>query len=274
MAIWRVLGRDSESTLLGSGPDSSLGKVRGWLISLGCFGMIGKRFMFSPFLSICFSRCWYIIAGTHVRPSPSTSHLLPFYRLEHPNINSRIQLRHTRRLHFRHPGLLPWIPAGDIAPSITASDYARFWVDLREEIEVDVGGGGEGEGAKIVKLRDVMCVNGERRSIVRSISGKRTLPSTFFERGGAGKEAGFLPLLLLLLPRKGQWEEIRKELMRERESKIGLLVLDPMWYLRVGQIWESQFRWRLLRRIRPLTWTTGGHKRLLLRHSSPYRISI
>jgi AP endonuclease 2 len=72
-------------------------------------------------------------------------------------------------------------------------------VDLKEEIEVDVGGEGVGaEGAKkIVKLRDVMRVNGEQPQPPRvaakyweEYSGKQTLLSTFFGRGGAGSGAG------------------------------------------------------------------------------------
>jgi AP endonuclease 2 len=64
--------------------------------------------------------------------------------------------------HVRPP--LPWIEAGDIAPSVKGSDHCPIWVDLREEIEVDVGGEGVGsEGAKkIIKLRDVMRVSGSQ----------------------------------------------------------------------------------------------------------------
>ena len=77
------------------------------------------------------------------------------------------------------------------------SDHCPIWVDLREEIEVDVGGEGGERGKKIVKLRDVMRASGSQAQPPRvaakyweEYSGKQTLLSTFFGRGGAGKEAG------------------------------------------------------------------------------------
>ena len=51
------------------------------------------------------------------------------------NIRVRIQLWHAHQ-----PGLLPSIEAGNIASSMKGSRHCPIWVDLREEIEVDIGG--------------------------------------------------------------------------------------------------------------------------------------
>jgi len=87
-------------------------------------------------------------------------------------------------------GLLPWIKAADIEPSVKGSDHCPIWVDLNEEIEV---GGGQVE-----KLRDVMFCDGAEGAGARAgrepprlaaryweeYSGRQTLLSTFFGKGG------------------------------------------------------------------------------------------
>lgn len=57
-------------------------------------------------------------------------------------------------------GLLPWIKAADIEPSVKGSDYCPVWVDMREEVEV---------GGRVERLSDVMFCGGA-------------------EGGGAGRE--------------------------------------------------------------------------------------
>ena len=79
------------------------------------------------------------------------------------------------------PGLLPWIKAGDILPSIKGSDHCPVFVDLHEEITTDAG--------ERRVLRDLMHmgVDAAKREPPRlaakhwpEFQGKQTLMSSFF----------------------------------------------------------------------------------------------
>ncbi|KAH7885672.1 Endonuclease/exonuclease/phosphatase [Phlebopus sp. FC_14] len=81
------------------------------------------------------------------------------------------------------PGLLPWIKHGDIQPSLKGSDHCPIFIDLHEEITTPAG-------TKLM-LREVMPMNGSKREPPRiaarrweEFSGKQTLLSTFFSKGG------------------------------------------------------------------------------------------
>ncbi|KAH9066513.1 Endonuclease/exonuclease/phosphatase [Lactarius vividus] len=83
------------------------------------------------------------------------------------------------------PGLLPWIKAGDIQPSIKGSDHCPVFVDLHDEITTDAG-------EKLV-LRDLMHMREDaaKREPPRlaakywpEFQGKQTLVSSFFTKRG------------------------------------------------------------------------------------------
>ncbi|KAF9067492.1 Endonuclease/exonuclease/phosphatase [Rhodocollybia butyracea] len=83
------------------------------------------------------------------------------------------------------PGLLPWIKAGDIEPSLKGSDHCPVWIELYEEIEVS-----SPNGTSTMKLRDAMlCGSGEKdppRLATRfwdEHSGKQRLLASFFSAG-------------------------------------------------------------------------------------------
>jgi len=80
-------------------------------------------------------------------------------------------------------GVLPWIKAGDIQPSIKGSDHCPVFVDLHEEITTDTG--------ERLVLRDVMHmgVDDAKREPPRlaakhwpEFQGKQTLMSNFFTK--------------------------------------------------------------------------------------------
>jgi AP endonuclease 2 len=82
-------------------------------------------------------------------------------------------------------GLLPWIKAADIEPSVKGSDHCPVWVDLREEVVVE---------GRVERLREVMFCDGAGagreppRLAARyweEYSGRQTLLSTFFGKGGS-----------------------------------------------------------------------------------------
>lgn len=114
-------------------------------------------------------------------------------------------------------GLLPWIKEADIEPSIRGSDHCPIWVELHDEIEVNLidartesGGANEaenGDGVRngmgkkkgVLKLKDEMLRGrsaGEATSariaakFWDEYSGKQTLLSSFFGKKGAGTTAG------------------------------------------------------------------------------------
>ncbi|KIJ65299.1 hypothetical protein HYDPIDRAFT_111231 [Hydnomerulius pinastri MD-312] len=80
-------------------------------------------------------------------------------------------------------GMLPWIKHGDIQPSFKGSDHCPIFVDLHDEITTSAG--------KRLMLREVMPIDGNRNEPPRlaarrwdEFSGKQTLLSTFFAKGG------------------------------------------------------------------------------------------
>jgi len=84
------------------------------------------------------------------------------------------------------PGLLPWIKAGDIQPSIKGSDHCPVFVDLHDEITTE-------SGEKLV-LRDLMHMSADaaKREPPRlaakhwpEFQGKQTLMSSFFVKRAA-----------------------------------------------------------------------------------------
>ncbi|KAJ4479755.1 hypothetical protein C8J55DRAFT_560904 [Lentinula edodes] len=88
------------------------------------------------------------------------------------------------------PGLLPWIKAADIEPTIKGSDHCPVWIDLHDEISLSGGGN------STLKLRDVMsCPTPDKpdreppRLATRfwdEYSGKQRLLASFFNTGSAG----------------------------------------------------------------------------------------
>ncbi|KAJ3853459.1 Endonuclease/exonuclease/phosphatase [Lentinula lateritia] len=88
------------------------------------------------------------------------------------------------------PGLLPWIKAADIEPTIKGSDHCPVWIDLHDEISLSGGGN------STLKLRDVMsCPAPDKpdreppRLATRfwdEYSGKQRLLASFFNTGSAG----------------------------------------------------------------------------------------
>ncbi|KAI9440385.1 Endonuclease/exonuclease/phosphatase [Lactarius indigo] len=94
------------------------------------------------------------------------------------------------------PGLLPWIKAGDIQPSIKGSDHCPVFVDFHDEITTDAG-------EKLV-LRDLMYMREDaaKREPPRlaakfwpEFQGKQTLVSSFFTKRGAETSALPVPAL-------------------------------------------------------------------------------
>ncbi|KAH9004538.1 Endonuclease/exonuclease/phosphatase [Lactarius hatsudake] len=88
------------------------------------------------------------------------------------------------------PGLLPWIKASDIQPSIKGSDHCPVFVDFHDEITTDAG-------EKLV-LRDLMHMREDaaKREPPRlaakywpEFQGKQTLVSSFFTKRGAETKA-------------------------------------------------------------------------------------
>ncbi|KAJ4497647.1 hypothetical protein C8R41DRAFT_979599 [Lentinula lateritia] len=87
------------------------------------------------------------------------------------------------------PGLLPWIKAADIEPSIKGSDHCPVWIDLQDEISLSGGGN------STLKLQDVMsCPTPDKpdreppRLATRfwdEYSGKQRLLASFFNTGSA-----------------------------------------------------------------------------------------
>jgi AP endonuclease 2 len=104
----------------------------------------------------------------------------------HLGWNTKISARETNygtRIDYVlvTPGLLPWIKAGDIQPSIKGSDHCPVFVDLHNEITTE-------SGQKLV-LRDLMhmSVDAAKREPPRlaakhwtEFQGKQTLMSSFF----------------------------------------------------------------------------------------------
>ena len=93
-------------------------------------------------------------------------------------------------------GLLPWIKASDIQPSIKGSDHCPVFVDLHDEITTDAG-------EKLV-LRDLMHMREDAATAKREpprlaakywpeFQGKQMLVSSFFMKRGCGVEAKALP---------------------------------------------------------------------------------
>ncbi|KAH7910197.1 Endonuclease/exonuclease/phosphatase [Hygrophoropsis aurantiaca] len=83
------------------------------------------------------------------------------------------------------PGMIPWIKHGDIQPSLKGSDHCPIFIDLHNEIVTAAG-------VKLT-LRDVMPFDNTRNISPRlaakhwdEFSGKQTLLSTFFGKGGKG----------------------------------------------------------------------------------------
>ncbi len=88
------------------------------------------------------------------------------------------------------PGLLPWIKASDIQPSIKGSDHCPVFVDFHDEITTDAG-------EKLV-LRELMHMREDaaKREPPRiaakywpKFQGKQTLVSSFFTKRGAETKA-------------------------------------------------------------------------------------
>jgi AP endonuclease-2 len=96
------------------------------------------------------------------------------------------------------PGLLPWIKASDIQPSIKGSDHCPVFVDLHDEITSDAG-------EKLV-LRDLMHMRKEDAAAKREpprlaakywpeFQGKQMLVSSFFTKRGAETVTKALPAI-------------------------------------------------------------------------------
>ncbi len=112
-------------------------------------------------------------------------------RFIHPGWNTKISARETNygtRIDYVlvTPGLIPWIKAADIQPSIKGSDHCPVFVDLHDEITTDAG-------EKLV-LRDLvhMGVDSAKREPPRlavkywpEFQGKQMLMSNFFIKRGA-----------------------------------------------------------------------------------------
>jgi AP endonuclease-2 len=109
----------------------------------------------------------------------------------HPGWNTKISARETNygtRIDYVlvTPGLIPWIKAADIQPSIKGSDHCPVFVDLYDEITTDAG-------EKLV-LRDLvhMGADSAKREPPRlavkywpEFQGKQMLMSNFFTKRGA-----------------------------------------------------------------------------------------
>lgn len=91
------------------------------------------------------------------------------------------------------PGLLPWIKASDIQPSIKGSDHCPVFVDLHDEITTDAG--------ETLVLRDLMHMREEDDAAAKrepprlaakywpEFQGKQMLVSSFFTKRGAETKA-------------------------------------------------------------------------------------
>jgi AP endonuclease 2 len=109
----------------------------------------------------------------------------------HLGWNTKISARETNygtRIDYVlvTPGLLPWLKAGDIQPSIKGSDHCPVFVDLHDEITTE-------SGEKLV-LRDLMYMSADaaKREPPRlaakhwpEFQGKQTLMSSFFVKRAA-----------------------------------------------------------------------------------------
>jgi AP endonuclease 2 len=109
----------------------------------------------------------------------------------HPGWNTKISARETNygtRIDYVlvTPGLIPWIKAADIQPSIKGSDHCPVFVDLYDQITTDAGGK--------LSLCDLMHmgVDSVKREPPRlavkywpEFLGKQTLMSNFFTKRGA-----------------------------------------------------------------------------------------
>jgi AP endonuclease 2 len=108
-----------------------------------------------------------------------------------PGWNTKISARETNygtRIDYVlvTPGLMPWIKAADIQPSIKGSDHCPVFVDLHDEITTDAG-------EKLV-LRELMHMGADSakreppRLAVKywpEFQGKQMLMSNFFTKRGA-----------------------------------------------------------------------------------------
>ncbi|KAI0272375.1 Endonuclease/exonuclease/phosphatase [Gloeopeniophorella convolvens] len=88
------------------------------------------------------------------------------------------------------PGLLPWVKACDIQPSVKGSDHCPVFVDLHDEITTAAG--------ETLVLRELMHMRGDaaKREPPRlaakywpEFQGKQTLMSSFFVKRGSGTKA-------------------------------------------------------------------------------------
>jgi AP endonuclease 2 len=112
-------------------------------------------------------------------------------RFIHSGWNTKISARETNygtRIDYVlvTPGLMPWIKAADIQPSIKGSDHCPVFVDLHDEITTDAG-------EKLV-LRELMHMGADSakreppRLAVKywpEFQGKQMLMSNFFTKRGA-----------------------------------------------------------------------------------------
>jgi AP endonuclease 2 len=98
------------------------------------------------------------------------------------------------------PGLLPWIKAGDIQPSIKGSDHCPVFVDFKDEITTDTG--------ERLVLRNLMhmrddAANREPPRLAAKhwpeFQGKQTLMSSFFNK--CGTETKSPPVAAATTPR-------------------------------------------------------------------------
>lgn len=105
-----------------------------------------------------------------------------------PGWNTKISARETNygtRIDYVlvTPGVLPWIKAADIQPSIKGSDHCPVFVDLHEEITTDTG------ERLVLRERVHMDVDAAKREPPRlaakhwsEFQGKQTLMSSFFTK--------------------------------------------------------------------------------------------
>ena len=112
-------------------------------------------------------------------------------RFIHSGWNTKISARETNygtRIDYVlvTPGLMPWIKAADIQPSIKGSDHCPVFVDLHDEIITDAG--------ENLVLRELMHMgtDGAKREPPRlavkywpEFQGKQMLMSNFFNKRGA-----------------------------------------------------------------------------------------
>jgi AP endonuclease-2 len=113
------------------------------------------------------------------------------YGAIHPGWNTKISARETNygtRIDYVlvTPGLIPWVKAADIQPSIKGSDHCPVFVDLYDEITTDAG-----ENLVLCDLMH-MGVDSAKREPPRlavkywpEFQGKQMLMSNFFTKRGA-----------------------------------------------------------------------------------------